>query len=163
MGTLTGYSVFCKTHPQFCAAHEATTREAPPFPLTPEDLETLRAVNAKWNKQIISTPDPKLYAVEERWEGSTTVGDCEEYAIAKKMELLSRGWDASQLLYTVVADPKSKDVKVKHLILVVRTSIGNLILDNLREDITFWELSGYPLHSRQRSDNPSLWVNDDFS
>ena len=45
-----------------------------------------------------------------------------------------------------------------HLILTVRTDRGDLILDNMREDVVTWERTGYRFVKRQSALNPNDWV-----
>jgi len=45
-----------------------------------------------------------------------------------------------------------------HLILTVRTDGGDLILDNMREDIVAWDRTGYRFVKRQSAINHNDWV-----
>lgn len=151
-----GYRGLCTTHPQFCAADKAVKGEASPIRYTKKVKRVLEEVNTHWNSTIQSITDWELYRERELWVGAQDRGDCEEYAIAKKMELLQRGFSASQLLYAVVWDQNNEG----HLVLLVRTTQGVLVLDNQRQEIVRFEESGYPLKSYQRPDAPYLWQND---
>lgn len=160
MGVPIGYRGLCNHAPQFCQADRAVKKEVPPIPYTSRLKRLLSEVNTRWNTRIRPITDEDKFNEREVWVGATDEGDCEEYAIAKKMELLSLGYSASQLLYAVV---NSKYSKTGHLVLVVRTSAGNFVLDNEDSRVLLWEEARYPhLHSHQRADAPSLWENDLF-
>jgi predicted transglutaminase-like cysteine proteinase len=81
----------CADKPQLCKADNSTTAEASPIKYTKQLKAQLSALNRKWNTRIIPITDQDKHKKREVWEGATDSGDCEEYAIAKKMELLSRG------------------------------------------------------------------------
>ena len=64
---------------------------------------------------------------------------CHDYAVTKRHELLTRGWPSRSLLLAEVVVPWGEH----HLILVVRTSDGDLVLDNLNPGIKSWSRTPY--------------------
>jgi predicted transglutaminase-like cysteine proteinase len=61
-------------------------------------------------------------------------GDCEDYAVTKRAELLDRGWPARALLLSEVTTASGEH----HMVLVVRTKSGDLVLDNLTHEVRLW-------------------------
>jgi predicted transglutaminase-like cysteine proteinase len=72
----------------------------------------------------------------------------------KRKLLVEAGWPKAALLMTVVIDHHGDG----HLILMVRTDRGDLILDNMRDDIVTWDRTGYRFVKRQSASNPNDWI-----
>jgi len=72
----------------------------------------------------------------------------------KRKLLIEAGWPRSALLMTVVVDHNGDG----HLILMVHTDRGDLILDNMREEIVPWDRTGYRFVKRQSAFNHNEWV-----
>jgi len=84
-------------------------------------------------------------------------GDCEDYALLKRHELLKLGWSPSVLLITVVSDEKGEG----HAVLTARTTAGDFILDNRVDAVRVWNQAPYRFLMRQSSLNPWVWVDLD--
>ncbi|MHC2540142.1 putative transglutaminase-like cysteine proteinase [Sinorhizobium meliloti] len=82
----------------------------------------------------------------------TAYGDCEDFAILKKRELLKRGWPASALLLTV-----ARYRGEGHTVLTVRTSEGDLVLDNRTNSVRDWSRTPYNYFARQSQSNGKRW------
>ncbi len=173
-----GYTAFCQLHPQDCAAvrrRGATETEAP-VRLDANRLAELDAVNRAVNAAVHPITDIKLYGRIEEWtyprrarlrlaskQGSkkgiartieTLAGDCEDYVLLKRAQLLALGWPANALLITVVRDLEG----LGHAVLTARTDGGDIILDNQAEDLAHWKATGYAFIKRQSARDPNLWV-----
>ena len=59
-------------------------------------------INDRLNDAIRPRDDIDVYGVSCYWTEGGSIGDCEDYIIAKKQALMRAGWCADQLLYTVV-------------------------------------------------------------
>ncbi len=81
-------------------------------------------------------------------------GDCEDYALYKKRELIRLGIPPEQLLIAAVLDKQRRI----HAVLVVRTGSQDLVLDNLTSRIVPWNRTGYTFLRLQDPDQPSRWV-----
>jgi predicted transglutaminase-like cysteine proteinase len=79
---------------------------------------------------------------------------CNDYAVSKRFELLKRGWPARALLLSEVAT----DWGEHHLIFVVRTSVGDLVLDNLTPQIRPRTRALYRWVRMQTPKNPNYWA-----
>jgi predicted transglutaminase-like cysteine proteinase len=124
-----GHTRFCLHYPDECRVHGIDFRRRN-IALTPERWNELNAVNRRVNQDIIPAVTPGN-GVTEEWVIAPAAGDCKDYAITKRHELLTRGWPSRALLLSEVVVPSGEH----HLILVVRTKDGDLVLDNLAANI----------------------------
>src|SRR5258708_38595363 len=81
-------------------------------------------------------------------------GDCNDYAVSKRHELLDRGWPARALLLSEVVTNSGEH----HLILVVRTRSGDLVLDNMTAQIKPWSRANYRWVRIQSPNSSRLWA-----
>ena len=147
----------CTREPALCAGDRAAGRKAGTGPvarLTTKAMRTLRRVNDHVNAQIQSTHDHTVYGVSDFWTSGRRQGDCEDYMITKKQSLIAAGFAPDQLLYAVVRGTETP----YHAVLIVRTDMGDLVLDNLRSEILDWRASNYRFVVRQSAANPLQWV-----
>jgi len=96
----------------------------------------------------------ELYGVEEKWAIPTTAGDCEDFALLKRKQLIDAGFSPSDLLMTVVLQPNGEG----HAVLTVRTDRGDFVLDNMRNKVKLWSETEYTFLKRQSADDPARWV-----
>lgn len=138
---------------RFCMDNADECRVKGPMGLVALDhdaLSDLADVNRLVNRRI--SPDV-AGAGHLKWSINTHFGDCNDYAVQKRHELLKRGWPSSALSLAVVFAPSGG-----HLILSVRTDHGDLVLDNLNQDIIPWNKTGYRFLKRQSAAQPNYWV-----
>jgi predicted transglutaminase-like cysteine proteinase len=145
-----GYVDFCAKNAVLCASHESPAALA----MSPGLLAIIGQVNNYINETITATTDQDLYGVTEFWTMPLAKGDCEDYVLLKKQSLESLGLPGSAMLITVVLD----ELLSGHAVLTLRTSEGDLILDNRRNDILPWNKTNYTFLKRQSSENPSIWA-----
>lgn len=146
-----GAADFCKSHASDCQPYRQVVQA---MPLSPALWQQLLEVNAKYNQQIVARTDEELYKTIEFWTYPNGYGDCEDYALAKRRELISLGWPASTLLMTVVRKPDGEG----HAVLMVRTDRGDLVLDNLEGLIKVWKDTPYKYLKRQSQRGLATWV-----
>ena len=87
-------------------------------------------------------------------EEASGFGDCEDYALEKRRELMNIGVPAGDLLMTVARQPNGDG----HAVLTVRTSLGEFILDNLQPKVLSWNDTDYTYLKRQSTENSGVWV-----
>lgn len=88
--------------------------------------------------RIEPVTDEVQYGVVENWSfAETGKGDCEDYVLEKRRELIRRGWPMSSLLITVVIDKEGGG----HAVLTVVTDRGEFILDNQTDAVLPWSSS----------------------
>ncbi|TAM96483.1 MAG: transglutaminase [Rhizobiaceae bacterium] len=147
-----GHYDFCKLHPGECNIH-------------PGDLQPLKVSKAVWheivkvndavNRNVKPMSDYDHYGKDEVWAyPDDGFGDCEDYVLEKRRELMREGISLSDLLITVV---KKKDGE-GHAVLTVRTSRGDYILDNLTNEVKPWTSTPYRYLKRQATDDTGRWV-----
>ncbi len=146
-----GHVQFCQHNQAECAGYSEKTYRVK---LTQDRWDELVMLNAEVNRVIIPQTDMQIYAVPEFWTYPTSVGDCEDYVLLKKKLLIDRGWHPSALRITVVLDENGEG----HAVLTVSTDRGDVILDNVRNEVLMWNKTKYTYIKRQSGNVPSQWV-----
>jgi predicted transglutaminase-like cysteine proteinase len=141
---------FCLRYPTDCKS-DAT--EVSRIELTAETSELLKRVNGDVNATII--PIVKDYGPElqDGWTIAPSSGDCNDYAVTKRHELLQSGLPAKALRLSVVKTSSG----IGHLVLVVMTTKGDLVLDNLTETIRPWQSTDYHWLKIQSASDAKYW------
>lgn len=115
----------------------------------------LAFVNSSVNRAIEPITDAEHFGLTEKWSyPDDGKGDCEDYVLLKRRKLIDRGWPAASLLITVVRDQKNEG----HAVLTVHTSSGDVVLDNVHDDILAWNETGYRFVKRQSGNDANQWV-----
>jgi predicted transglutaminase-like cysteine proteinase len=138
--------------PAECVPHRTVFRGGP-IALTAERRDELLKVNAQINSSII--PKRNTEGAGKAWVVSPKTGDCNDYAVTKRHELLARGWPSRALLLAEVVTTSGEH----HLVLVVRTREGDIVADNLSQDIKLWTRTPYQWIRIQSPRTPALWSN----
>ncbi|MCK1495631.1 transglutaminase-like cysteine peptidase [Bradyrhizobium sp. 188] len=146
------------TYTVFCLRYEAECRprrsfRGGPIRLTKERWAELKAVNRAVNRAIAPQPN-ELGLAGEEWIVNPDSGDCNDYAVSKRHELLQRGWPARALLLSEVVVSSGEH----HLVLLVRTRSGDLVLDNLTPQIKPWSRTPYHWVRVQIPNDHRLWA-----
>jgi predicted transglutaminase-like cysteine proteinase len=90
----------------------------------------------------------------EKWLLSPVRGDCNDYAVTKRHQLITRGWPARTVLLSEVVTVSGEH----HLVTVIRTDSGDLVLDNLTDQIKPWSRTPYRWLRIQTPKNPNYWA-----
>lgn len=123
--------------------------------MTQARLNELDAINRSANTTVQPMTDLEHYGVEEKWAyPDDGKGDCEDYVLLKRRELIEAGWPRQALLITVVRDLKGDG----HAVLTVVTDRGDYALDNQADEIKPWFDTGYTFIKRQSQADPNTWV-----
>ena len=145
------HTVFCMQYPRDCEVRRIAFRGGK-YALTPQRWKDLAEVNIKVNRSI--KPERNMLGVAgEKWLLSPTSGDCNDYAVTKRHELLERGWPSRTLLLAEVVTSWGEH----HLVLVVRTAEGDFVLDSLNPTVRPWSKSSYQWVRVQSPRNPKWW------
>jgi predicted transglutaminase-like cysteine proteinase len=142
---------------QFCLRYRGECRTRPmfrggPIRLTEKRWADLKEINQVVNRGIAPERN-ELGVAGEQWLINPARGDCNDYAVSKRHELLERGWPARGLLLSEVMVNSGEH----HLILVVRTNSGDLVLDNMTPQIKPWSRVPYRW-VRMQMPNSKLWA-----
>jgi predicted transglutaminase-like cysteine proteinase len=143
---------FCMDYPQDCRPRKIIFRSGR-VKLTPQRVQDLVTVNAQVNSTI--RPEPNLAGLAgERWLIAPSSGDCNDYAVTKRHDLIARGWPAQSLLLAEVVTNWGEH----HLVVVIRTTTADLVIDNLNANIKPWTRTNYTWVRIQTPDNPMYWA-----
>ncbi len=141
---------FCLRYPSDCKSNPA---ENDRIDLSAETSELLNRVNHSVNLSI--APMLKSYGsnLEDGWTIAPGAGDCNDYAVTKRHELLESGLPSKALRLSVVKTGSG----IGHLVLVVVTTKGDLVLDNLTEVIRPWQNTDYHWLKIQSATDSKYW------
>ena len=146
-----GHYRFCKTTPNECSQND---KPIDATILTSSIWDELTRINGEVNAAVAPVTDLDQYDTDEYWTYPQGAGDCEDYALEKRKELMTRGWAASTLLIAVVRQKSGAG----HAVLIARTDRGDLVLDNQDGDIHLWNETPYTYLKRQSQANSGEWV-----
>ncbi|UYO00582.1 MAG: transglutaminase-like cysteine peptidase [Devosia sp.] len=146
-----GHMEFCQARPSECRAYD---KVVPAVSLNDANWQQLVAVNTHYNTNVVPVTDRDLYQVEEFWTYPNGYGDCEDFALAKRRDLINAGWHPSTLMIAVVRQANGDG----HAVLMVRTDRGDLVLDNQDGMIRVWNETPYKFIKRQSQANAGQWV-----
>lgn len=156
-GAPPAFTQFCRRTSSECSARRAARHiatEDGAIVLSPERRAELEHVNRSVNASIRETSDHAIFGREDVWTLPVDgVGDCEDFALLKRRELVALGWPTSALLMTVVRTSWGEG----HAVLTVRTTEGDLVLDNRTSAIRRWDRTGHTFYLRQASHDPRAW------
>jgi predicted transglutaminase-like cysteine proteinase len=141
-GAPLGFQVLCLQHPEECKGGGSAS-----VSLTESLLSTIESVNAQVNRAIRPQDDRG----GDVWTVGATAGDCEDYVLSKRRALINAGVPASSLR---IAHVKAQGVD--HAILVVKTDVTDLVLDNLVSKVVPLQKTRYRVLAVSGAD-PMVW------
>lgn len=117
----------------------------------------LRRVNGRVNARVHQQSDLATYGVAELWRPSGdapgAVGDCEDLALQKRVELIASHFPADRLFLAVVY----REGVGLHTVLVARLNEGDVVLDSRVDFIEPWHRAGYSWLSVETPGEPQVW------
>lgn len=147
-----GHYEFCQREKGECSQKTASKA---PVQLTRALWAKIVQVNNAVNVAVEPRTDMEVWGVEEYWSYPTKgVGDCEDYVLEKRRQLMKMGFPAGSLLITVVRQPNGDG----HAVLTVRTDLGEYVLDNLEGRVLAWNETPYTYIKRQSETNSGVWI-----
>jgi predicted transglutaminase-like cysteine proteinase len=147
-----GHTFFCLRYPRECQPTGSTKA----LPVSPEARwRKMNVVNATVNADIAPKADPEQ--VDTHWRIAPAQGDCNDYAVTKRHELLAAGWPSSSLL---LAEVTLLSTGEHHLILIVKGVEADWVLDNLNPAIERLAAtrSEYAWDRIESAHNPKFWT-----
>jgi predicted transglutaminase-like cysteine proteinase len=146
------HTFFCLRYPDDCARTDSTAA-------LPASLDgrwrKMNLVNDSVNAAI--APKAKPDRLHAHWAIGPLEGDCNDFSVTKRHELLNAGWPSSSLL---LAEVRLISTGEHHLILIV-TGLGtDWVLDNLKGDIVRLAATRneYAIVRIESSENPRYWT-----
>jgi predicted transglutaminase-like cysteine proteinase len=137
---------FCLHAPNECEERRGETAVA----LTARNQAMMDGVNSAINSAIVPREDP---ARSRTWEVNPPAGDCNDYAVSKRSELLQAGLSTKAVRLAVAMTPQG----IGHTVVVVRTTDGDMVLDNRTYDIKRWDKTDLVWLKVESSNNPKQW------
>jgi predicted transglutaminase-like cysteine proteinase len=133
---------FCMQHASECRPTAATR-----VTVTPNVMAILDQVNLRVNRSI-------TYRAERSdvWSLNPSRGDCEDYALSKRSALIRKGIPAGALRIATTATRRGEP----HAVLIVKTSQGDYVLDNMNNVVKPLRSTGYHIRNMS-SPNPTAW------
>ncbi len=120
-----------------------------------QEMKLVKQINRRVNASTREVTDQSQYKTRELWALPTSLGgDCEDFALLKKRDLIKAGIDPRKLLIATVLDTRRNS----HAVLVFRSSQGDLVLDNLTNRIKPWSETRYLFLRMQDPKQPRRWV-----
>jgi predicted transglutaminase-like cysteine proteinase len=141
---------FCLRYPSDCKSNPA---ENDHIDLDAETSELLKRVNHSVNLSIIPTVKDYGPNLGDGWTIAPDTGDCNDYAVTKRHQLLESGLPSKALRLSVVKTASG----IGHLVLVVVTTKGDFVMDNLTEVIRPWQSTDYHWLKIQSSADSKFW------
>jgi len=115
--------------------------------MTPDLMTMLKQVNVHVNRAI----RPKVDSADI-WSLDPAEGDCEDYVLSKRSMLVRHGVSAGSLRIAYTHTRRGEP----HAVLVVKTSQGDYVLDNLNNSVKTLRASGYTIRTMSTA-NPVSW------
>lgn len=150
--TPTGWAEFCARYKGDCEKSRGRLGE---IVSSDTNVALIDRVNKQVNHAIKPLSDADHWREIDRWDyAEDGSGDCEDYALVKRKLLLAAGFPQSALLMTVVRDENMDG----HAVLTVRTDRGDLVLDNMSDQLRLWFRTPYRFVKIQSQQDPNHWV-----
>lgn len=145
----TGARQLCRQYSWACAQKGSASLSSS------QELTLVKQINRRVNASTREVTDQSQYKTRELWALPTSLGgDCEDFALLKKRDLIKAGIDPRKLLIATVLDTRRN----AHAVLVYRSSQGDLVLDNLTNRIKPWTATRYLFLRMQDPKQPRNWV-----
>jgi predicted transglutaminase-like cysteine proteinase len=138
-----GFALFCLKNPDQCRS--GGRAEIDP---RSDTMSILHQVNLRVNR----TMRPQADTNGDVWTVGATAGDCEDYVLNKRAELIRRGLSPSALRIAYVKTSDGRD----HAVLVAKLNGSSMVLDNLTNQILPMGRTGLHVMSMSGAD-PLSW------
>jgi predicted transglutaminase-like cysteine proteinase len=164
----TGLAELCRAQPATCDRLAATpaptvsTAVSTTGPDSPDAdktrLRLLKRIDGMVNARVRQQSDMLSYGVGELWRpsgsGRNAVGDCEDLAIEKRLELIDAGFPPERLFFAVVYQSGIG----LHTVLVARLDGGDMVLDSRSSFVEPWQDTRYQWLIAEHPGMPTRWT-----
>ncbi|NWJ23872.1 transglutaminase-like cysteine peptidase [Rhizobium sp. RM] len=141
------FAKFCVAESDQCRTHGTETT----VDLIKEKRALLQRINSEINTKIAYSDDN---GAADDWKINVTQGDCEDYALTKREQLLKAGWPSGALR---IATARLNN-GVGHAVLIVSTTKGDLVLDNRTNVVKPWFAAQLRWVKIQSPEDPNKWL-----
>ncbi len=144
-----GAQQLCRQYSWACSSQRSASMSSQ------QEMKIVQQVNRRVNTSTQEVTDQSQYRTREHWALPTSRGgDCEDFALLKKRDLIKAGIDPNKLLIATVLDTRRN----AHAVLIYRSAQGDLVLDNLTNRIKPWKTTRYLFLRMQDPSQPRRWV-----
>jgi predicted transglutaminase-like cysteine proteinase len=152
VGVPMGYFELCSKHKEVCDLREGTVPRdgAGAVRISDYVLSQIQRINLTVNKGMRYAADRPG---RDRWSVGGRKGDCEDFALTKKLRLTEAGYPSSALLIATARTLDGRD----HAVLIVRSDHGDLVLDSLADVVRPWADAPYKWRSIQSPTDVWTW------
>lgn len=149
-----GYYELCVSSPSVCRPRAGRLPRTADGAVraTPELFERLQSVTVAVNRSITPVADRNAPGIG-RWRIDPKAGNCKDYALTKRQQLLAAGLPSSAALVAIVRLWSGE----QHAVLVVRTDRGDYVLDNLDDSVRPWRRVSYRWEKIQSPTDTWIW------
>jgi len=140
--------LFCKKNPVQC---DVSSSIDDTVVMNDKIMNRIISVNSRINSSITPVSD---FGDKDLWSVNVSQGDCEDFALTKRSNLIQMGFPARAIRVAVT----KTIVGEGHAVLVISTTIGDIVLDNRDNIIRFWfetDLTWIKIWSKN---DPKKWV-----
>lgn len=123
-----GLMVFCLKQPAYCKGSGASEVR-----MSADLMRALNGINSRVNRSIRPRHDKG-----DTWSINVRYGDCEDYVLTKRAELIKLGLPSAALRIATARTRSGEG----HAVLVVRTNEGDYVLDNRTRSVKEWHRTG---------------------
>ncbi len=150
----TAYVEFCESNPGHCEMSGAQL-----LIWSHWLADVLSHVNQQVNAEIRYEPDLEWTGEEDRWSYPVKgAGDCEDFALEKRRRLVESGLPRAAM---TVAIAHHRVHGFSHAVLLIETTRGSFVLDQLNAEIHCWNRLPFNFETRERPEG--LWTRFDQS
>lgn len=122
---------------------------------TAETEDKVGNINTLYNTMTAAINDRDHYGQYDFWVPAIRVGDCEDIAMAKKLALHNElGIPMHQISIATAWTPDDEG----HAVLLLHTTAGVKVLDNLTDDIMRWDATPLRFSAREHRRGNQGWV-----
>jgi predicted transglutaminase-like cysteine proteinase len=147
-----GFVSFCYRFADQCTA---SPMDASAVHLDVASQTVLDQVNRSVNHAIWPEDDQRHYGRAEYWDiPKDGFGNDKDFALTKRRDLINAGLSERALRVALVMTRQN----ARHAVLTVVTDRGDIVLDNLTDEIKPWDRAGYQWIARQDGGGELGWV-----
>ena len=137
------YILFCQRHPGDCQGGARTAI----------DWDLQARLGVAWINLWVNHLMRPQHDGTDVWDAGLAAGDCEDFALTKRQILIRAGLPAASLQMAVARIRSGEG----HAVLVLRTSDGDLVLDNRNDQLSEWHHTDLTWLKIASAENPRIW------
>jgi predicted transglutaminase-like cysteine proteinase len=136
---------------RFCTANPDDCRAAAPQTITWDYQSWVVIAGVNWYVNL--TMRPVYDKGDDTWSAGGKSGDCEDFALTKRRELIRQGIPSSALRIAVATTSQGEG----HAVLIARTTAGDFVLDNRTNQLLQWNQTDLSWIKIASAENPMIW------